>query len=151
MFRGQFVHGIDAKGRVSVPARFRDALIAAAGGSSARFVITPAPFDPCLHVYPLAVWEEIERKIGELPSYDRNVVRFRRLFISAAVESETDKSGRVLIPPSLREKAALEKEVLWAGMGKNVELWSKQRWDAALEVTADEEESFRNAVEQFPI
>lgn len=153
MFRGQFIQKIDAKGRVSMPARFREAL-ASAGDS--RFIITPAPFDPCLHVFALRAWEEIERKISELPSHDRNVVRFRRQYVSAALECETDRVGRVLIPPHLRDAAQLDKDqsaadLVWAGMGKNIELWSKARWDQALEISAEDEQSYRNAVEQFPL
>ncbi len=143
MFRGQFVHSIDAKGRVSLPARFRDALVA---DGDSRFIITPAPFDPCLHVYPIRAWEEFEGKMSELPRLDPNIVRFRRLYVSAAIECELDRSGRVLVPPHLREKATLGKDALWAGMGRNIELWSKERWDAALAMSPDEQEAFKQAV-----
>ena len=143
MFRGQFVHSIDAKGRVSLPSRFRETL---AADADARMVVTPAPFDPCLHVYPMRAWEEFEQKISELPRLDPNIVRFRRLYVSAAVECEIDRSGRVLVPPQLRDRAALSKDVLWAGMGRNIELWAKERWDAALAMTPDEHEAFKQAV-----
>ena len=72
MFRGQFVHSVDAKGRISLPARFRDVLLA---DKDARFVLTPALFDPCLHLYPMRAWEEFEQKVSELPSLDPNAVR----------------------------------------------------------------------------
>jgi MraZ protein len=143
MFRGQFLHAIDAKGRVSVPVRFREALLA---DGPARFVLTPAPFDPCLHLHPMRAWEEFERRISELPSMDPHVVRLRRMVVSAAIECELDRAGRVLVPPHLREKASLDKEVLWAGMGRNIELWSKQRWDAALSMTDDEQHAFQQAI-----
>ncbi len=143
MFRGQFVHSIDAKGRVSLPARFRDTLIA---DGDARLVLTPALFEPCLHLYPMRAWEALEQKISELPSFDPNVVRFRRLYVSAAIECELDKAGRVLVPPTLRDKAALAKDVLWAGMGRTVELWSKERWDAELAMSPEDEQAFKQAV-----
>jgi MraZ protein len=143
MFRGQFLHTVDAKGRVSLPARFRDALLS---GGDARFVLTPALFDPCLHLYPMAAWEEFERKVSELPSLDANIVRFRRMYVSAAVECELDRSGRVLVPPHLRDKSELDKDVLWAGMGRILELWSKARWDEALAMTAEEQGAFKRAV-----
>jgi transcriptional regulator MraZ len=143
MFRGQFTHSIDKKGRVSLPARFREALLT---DGDTRFVITPAPFDPCLHVFPLRAWEELEQQISELPRLDANVVRFRRMYVSAAVECELDGAGRVLVPPGLREQVELVKDVLWAGMGRNIELWSKERWDAALSMTSDEREAFKQAV-----
>jgi MraZ protein len=143
MFRGQFVHSIDAKGRISLPARLRDGLTA---DGDARLVLTPALFDPCLHLYPLREWEAFERKVSDLPSLDANVVRFRRMYVSAAVECEVDRSGRVLVPPHLREKASLDKDVVWAGMGRILELWSKSRWDAALAMTPEQEAEFKKAV-----
>ena len=149
MFRGQFVHAVDAKGRISLPARFRDVLLA---DKDARFVLTPALFDPCLHLYPMAAWEEFEQKVAGLPSLDPNAVRFRRMYVSAAVECELDKAGRVLVPPHLRERAELDKsEALWAGMGRILELWSRSRWDAALTMSPGEIDSFRLAMEQIKI
>ena len=148
MFRGQFLHTVDAKGRVSLPSRFRDVLTA---GGDARFVLTPAPFDSCLHLYPMRAWEEFEQKVSELPSMDPNAVRFRRLYVSAAVECELDKAGRVLVPPALRERAHLERDVLWAGMGRILELWSKSDFDRALTMTADEAAQFRAAMEQLKL
>jgi len=148
MFRGQFSHSVDAKGRVSLPARFRDVLVA---DGDARFVLTPAVFDPCLHLYPMKAWEDFERKVSELPSLDATAIRFRRLYVSAAVECELDGSGRVLVPPHLREKILLEKDALWAGMGRTLELWAKASWDAALTMTSDEAASFRAALEQLKI
>lgn len=143
MFRGQFAHTIDQKGRVSLPARFRDALLA---GGDPRFVLTPALFDPCLHVHPMRAWEELEQKISELPSFDPNIVRFRRLYVSAAIECELDKTGRVLVPPALREKASLAKDVIWAGMGRTIELWGQEKWDAALMLSPDDAAAFQRAV-----
>jgi len=149
MFRGQFTHSVDAKGRISLPARFRDVLV---GDHNAGFVIAPAVFDPCLHVWPMKTWEAFEQEVSKLPSMDPHAVRFRRLYVSAAVECELDKAGRVLVPPHLREKAQLDKsEALWAGMGRNLELWSRARWDAALELPPSEMDSFRLAVEQFKV
>ena len=143
MFRGQFVHSIDAKGRVSLPARFRDAVMADRGG---QLVLTPSPFDPCLHLYPLATWEEFEQKISELSTLDANIVRFRRLYVSAAIECELDRAGRVLVPPHLREKAELSKDVVWAGMGRLIEVWSKARWDTELSMSPEQNEAFKKAI-----
>ena len=143
MFRGQFSHAIDTKGRVSLPARFRDALLAP---GDPRFILTPALFEPCLHLHPMRSWEELEEKIASLPSFDPNIVRFRRLYVSAAIECELDKTGRVLVPPALRERVGLAKDVLWAGMGRTIELWSREKWDAELSLTADEQAAFKRAV-----
>lgn len=148
MFRGHFEHAIDAKGRTSLPARFRDVLDAPT--EQICLILTPALFDPCLHCYPLKAWEELEAKIAALPQFEPNVVAFRRKYLSAAVECELDKQGRILVPPSLREHAGLHKEVLWAGMGATAELWSKERWKAAQTMSEAELASFKAAIaEQF--
>jgi MraZ protein len=149
MFRGQFQHSIDVKGRISLPARFRDALSAA---GDPRFVLTSALFDPCLHLFPMRAWEDLEQKIAELPSMDPHVVRFRRLYVSAACECEADKAGRLVIPGTLRDKMGLHKDGLWAGMGRHLELWSATAWEAALQMTPTEELNFKQAVlEQIKI
>ncbi len=146
MFRGQFEHAIDAKGRTSFPSRFRDVLTA---GSDLRLILTRALFDRCLHLYPLKAWEELEAKIADMPQFDTNVVAFRRLYLSAAVECELDKQGRILVPPALREHAELAKDVVWAGMGRTAELWSRERWQAAHTLSDAEVASFKSAMEQL--
>ncbi len=146
MFRGQFELAIDAKGRTSFPSRFRDVL---AAGSDLRLVLTRALFDRCLHLYPMRAWEELEAKIADMPQFDANVVAFRRMYLSAAVECDIDKQGRILVPPSLREHAELEKDVVWAGMGRTAELWSKERWQAAQAMSEADLVSFKTAMEQF--
>jgi MraZ protein len=148
MFRGHFMHSVDAKGRISLPARFRE-LIAANGDQ--RIVLAPDVFDPCLHLYPVRAWESLEQKVMELPSLARSSVRFRRLYVSAAVECELDASGRVLIPPTLRERARLDKDAVWAGMGQLLELWSKAEWDRALAMTPEEANELRSALEQVKL
>ena len=147
MFRGHFEHSIDAKGRTSLPARFRDLL---ADTGDLRLVITPALFDPCLHAHPMRAWEALEEKIAALPQFDPNVVAFRRRYVSAAVECELDKQGRLLVPPALRDHAGFQKEVLWAGMGPTIELWSKERWQAAQKMSDTQLADFKTAIsEQF--
>jgi MraZ protein len=131
MWQGQYEHAIDAKGRTSVPARFRDAIAGEA------FVITSG-LDPCLVAYPLEEWRAFEEKLSKLPRFDPHVVKLRRIYVSAAVETQIDSQGRVLIPPTLRAYASLEKDAVWAGMGRYAELWSKERWMRATETTEDE-------------
>jgi MraZ protein len=145
MFRGQFQHAIDAKGRIALPARFRDGIAAEPSGGGI-VIVTPALFDPCLHVFPLGAWEHLEEKIAELPAMDPHVVRFRRLYVSAACECEVDKAGRLLIPSPLRQRVHLDREGLWAGMGRHLELWSKDQWDASLCIHPDEEALFKQSV-----
>jgi len=143
MFRGHFEHAIDAKGRTSLPSRFRDVLVAT---GDARLVLTPSPFEACLHLFPMKAWEEFEAKIAALPQFEPNVIKLRRLYVSAAVECEVDKQGRVLVPNSLRDHAALQKDVLWAGMGQMVELWAREKWSEVQSMTAHERADFRRAV-----
>lgn len=143
MFRGQFKHSIDAKGRVSVPVRFRDDLLP---DGRTRFVVAPDLFDPCLHIYPMPGWEDFERKVAALPSMDPHVVRFRRLYVSAATECELDRVGRMLVPPHLRERAALLKDVLFAGTGLRFELWSQERWDTAVSMTPTDIEAMKHVM-----
>ncbi len=132
MFRGQFEHAIDAKGRTSLPARYRATLPPA----DLPLVVTKALFDPCLQVFPLSAWEELEAKIAALPQFDDQVVRLRRSYLSPAVECEVDPQGRILIPPALRQHAGLQHEVFWAGQGKYAELWARARWEETQRLTA---------------
>ena len=134
MFRGRYEHTIDAKGRTSVPARYRDALAAA---GERRIVITSA-LDPCLVAYTMPEWAAFEERLSKLPTFDRAVQKLKRIYVSGAVECEIDDSGRVLIPPTLREYAGLQKDVLWAGSGKYAELWDKDAWRKHFETTDDE-------------
>ena len=143
MFRGQFLHSVDQKGRTSMPVRFRAAVMA---DGAQRVVVTKAPFDPCLHVYPFRAWVAYEAKISELPSHDPNIVRFRRTYSSPALEVEIDKAGRLRLSAEFREQAQLSQEVLWAGMGKIIELWSRERWDEAVSMAEADAASYRDTI-----
>ncbi len=134
MFRGRYEHSIDAKGRTSVPARYRDALSAA---GERRIVVTSA-LDPCLVAYAPQEWAAFEEKLSRLPQFDRAVQKLRRIYVSGAVECEFDDVGRILVPPTLRDHAGLKKDVLWAGAGRYAELWDKESWQRAFETTDDE-------------
>ena len=134
MFRGRYEHTIDAKGRTSVPARYRDALSAA---NERRVVLTSA-LDPCLVAYAPTEWAAFEEKLARLPQFDRAAQKLRRIYVSGAVECEFDDVGRILVPPTLREHASLKKDVLWAGAGRYAELWDKDEWQRHFETTDDE-------------
>jgi MraZ protein len=131
MFRGRFEHTIDAKGRTSVPARYRDVLAAA---GERRIVLTSA-LDPCLVAYTPAEWGGFEERLGKLPQFDRAVQKLRRIYVSGAVECEIDDVGRILVPPTLRDHAHLKKDVLWAGSGRYAELWDKEEAQKYFETT----------------
>ena len=134
MFRGRYEHTIDAKGRTSVPARYRDALSAA---GERRIVVTSA-LDPCLVAYAMPEWSAFEERLARLPQFDRAVQRIRRIYVSGAVECEIDEVGRIGVPPTLREHAGLKKDVIWAGSGRYAELWDKEEWQRAFETTDEE-------------
>lgn len=126
MFRGQYEHAIDGKGRTSLPARFRE-LLAASGGS--RIVMTRS-LDACIDAWSLEAWNAFEARLAELPQFDEFVVQLRRIYVSSATDCEIDKLGRILIPATLRQYANLKREAVWAGMGKHIELWDKARLEA---------------------
>jgi MraZ protein len=110
-----------------VPARFREVVSASSGD---RLVVTTA-LDRCLHIRPLKAWEELEAKLAQKDPLQSGVKDFIRVYIAPATEVEIDKLGRVLIPPTLRAHAQLEKDVVWAGNLKFIELWSKSGWEEA--------------------
>ncbi|MDP9149947.1 MAG: division/cell wall cluster transcriptional repressor MraZ [Myxococcota bacterium] len=134
MFRGRYEHTIDAKGRTSVPARYRDAL---ASAGERRIVLTSA-LDPCIVAYTPAEWSAFEERLAKLPQFDRAVQKLKRIYVSGAVECEIDEVGRVLVPPTLRDHARLAKDVLWAGSGRYAELWDKNEWQRHFDTTEDE-------------
>ena len=129
MFRGVYEHQIDAKGRTSLPARLRDTLV---GGYDERLIVTTA-LDPCLHAYPVREWEQLELALSKRNPLEPGVKTLMRLYVASAQECPLDKLGRLVIPPSLRAHAGLDKDVVWAGMVKVIELWSREGWARARE------------------
>ncbi len=137
MFMGQYEHSIDTKGRVIIPAKYREEL-------GENFVVTRG-LDGCLFLYPQAEWQNFVEKLQKLPS-NQNTRKMQRQFLSKAMEVAVDKQGRILVPSLLREIAALEKDVVFVGMMNRIEVWDKERLhqqdvqqdDEALEETMDE-------------
>lgn len=129
MFRGTHQHSMDSKGRLSVPARFREWLEVHCHG---QLVVT-IDKDRCLAAYPLPHWEQIETKWAQLPNLDPAVRKFQRLFVGHAEELGLDAQGRILISPSLRRFASLEKNVVLVGQVHKFEIWDQVLWDARQE------------------
>ena len=125
MFMGTYEHGIDAKGRVIIPAKLRDGL-----GDS--FVVTVG-LDGCLYAYPMDEWESFSEKLKALPG-TKEVRVLQRTFMSNAATCECDKQGRTLIPAALREKVGIADEVVFIGMLGKVELWSKERYESGEDI-----------------
>ncbi len=140
MFRGVQHINMDAKGRLAIPARQREPLLDECGGD---IVVTIDTQSNCLSIYPMSAWERIEQDLQNLPSLNPAVKRFQRLMLGYATDIKLDSNGRMLLPPSLREYARLEKKLVLVGQGNKLELWSEELWieerDRALEdVGADE-------------
>ncbi|HYB20461.1 MAG TPA: division/cell wall cluster transcriptional repressor MraZ [Thermodesulfobacteriota bacterium] len=146
MFRGRFEHTIDFKGRVSIPAKFRELL-------SEKYDdhIIMTNFDRCLVAFPYEEWRNVEDKISSLSMVKKEVKAFQRFFISGATECSIDKLGRVLIPPTLRDYALLEKNVIFAGMGKMFEIWSRERWTEEIKRAEENFEGMREALASLGI
>lgn len=139
MFRGVQHLSVDAKGRMAMPARQRDRLQTLCAGQMVATIDTQSL---CLLIYPLPTWEELEREIQRLPTLNPAVRRFQRLVIGYASDIECDASGRVLVPPSLREYARLDKKAVLVGQGNKMELWDEDTWiaerDKWLQASAEE-------------
>jgi len=132
-FRGINNLALDTKGRMAVPARYRDRLLEACGG---RLVITVDP-DHCLLVYPLPEWELIEAKLVALPSLNKRTRQLQRLLIGYATECELDSQGRILLPNMLREFAGLGKKTVLIGQGKKFEIWDEEAWNESQQQWVD--------------
>lgn len=121
MFLGEYTHTIDDKGRVTIPARFRNLL---AGG-----LVVTRGFDQNLMLFPMDGWQELAERIAQRPLSDEDVRAFRRRVFSGAVDLVPDRQGRILLPPYLREFAKIENDVVIAGMFNYLELWSNEAWN----------------------
>lgn len=119
---GEYLHSMDQKGRLIIPAKFRD-------GLGVRFVATKG-LDNCLFVYPLSEWQVIEARLKELPFTKADARAFVRFFFSGAAECELDGQGRILIPDTLRQYARIEKDVVVIGVSNRVEIWSRSEWES---------------------
>ncbi|TWG60170.1 MraZ protein [Bacillus subtilis J25] len=138
MFMGEYQHTIDAKGRMIVPAKFRE-------GLGEQFVLTRG-LDQCLFGYPMDEWKQIEEKLKALPLTKKDARAFTRFFFSGATECELDKQGRVNIASSLLNYAKLEKECVVIGVSNRIELWSKVIWE---QYTEEQEDSFAEIAENM--
>lgn len=142
MYRGISAIKLDTKGRLTIPTRYRESL---QNQCEYQLIITIDTEVNCLLLYPLPEWEVIEIKLQTLPSFNAIARRIQRLLIGHATELNMDLNGRILIPPLLREYAALKKTVMLVGQGKKFEIWDEENWHQgrkiwlAGELKADEE------------
>ena len=138
MFMGEYIHTIDGKGRLIIPAKFREAL-------GEQFIVTKG-LDHCLFVYPLGEWNTLEEKLRALPFTQPEARSFVRFFFSGATECELDKQGRILLPANLRDYAQLEKDLVLVGVSSRVEIWSETLWT---EYSQQAESAYASAAESL--
>lgn len=122
MFQGEYQHGLDTKGRLILPVRIREEL-------GAQFVLTKG-LDGCLFIFTLESWAAFSEKLDQLPTSSKEARKLKRYFIGSSNQCETDKQGRFLIPPVLRNFAEIEKDVTILGVSDRIELWSTERYEA---------------------
>ncbi len=125
VFRGVTELVLDAKGRLAIPARHRDALAPAGNG---HLVLTADP-SRCLLLYPQAAWEPIQARLMALSSFNEPIRNLQRLLVGHADDVEIDAAGRILVPPALRKFASLDKRVVLVGQGQKFELWDQAQWE----------------------
>lgn len=130
MFMGEYGHNIDRKGRLIMPAKFREEL--------GEHVVVTRGLDGCLFVYTAEQWMEVYEKLSNLPSTNKNARWYQRMVLSKAAECEMDGQGRILIPSSLTSLAELKKECLIIGMANHLEIWAKERWESVEEENMDQ-------------
>lgn len=138
MFMGEYHHNIDSKGRMIIPAKYRDDL-------GEEFVLTRG-LDQCLFGYPMSEWQLIEEKLKGLPLTKKDARAFTRFFFSGAIECEIDKQGRINIATPLLNYAGLEKECVVIGVSNRIEIWSKANWEKYF---TESEDSFAEIAENM--
>ena len=136
VFRGATKVSLDAKGRMAVPTRYRERLLARCDGD----IIVTVDKDHCLLIYPLPDWEELERKLVRLPSMNTAARNIVRIMVGYATEVEMDASGRILLSRELRDFAGLEKQAMLIGQGNKFELWDEESWNEKRDAWLAEEE-----------
>ncbi|GAA0549941.1 MULTISPECIES: division/cell wall cluster transcriptional repressor MraZ [Rheinheimera] len=129
MFRGSFTLTLDEKGRLALPARYREFLLSDCQG---HMICTIDLHDPCLLLYPLAEWEEIEEKLKRLSSLNPQERRLQRVLLGNATDCDMDKSGRILLPAPLRQHAGLNKGIRLVGQLNKFEIWDETTWNERL-------------------
>ena len=136
MFRGVNHINMDTKGRLTVPTRYRDEINSLCDG---RMVATIDTEERCLLIYPQPAWDDIQRKVEALPSFNSAARRVQRLLIGHATDIPMDRNGRLLVTPPLREYARLSKNAVLLGQGNKLELWDEMLWTERREQWLDEE------------
>jgi MraZ protein len=147
-FSGKYYYTIDPKGRIIIPAPFREII---SSNYSTKLYVTNAPFDKCLYIYPMEEWSRHLEKIRTKPRSDEAIRYYLRRVIASAVEIEMDKQGRILIPASLREDANLNANVVMAGQIEKIELWDRNEWDGSFDPEKIDKKAFETKLAGYDI
>lgn len=147
MFRGSTQLSLDSKGRLAIPAKYRDELFDSCGGN---IVVTADP-SKCLLIYPQPAWEPIEKKLNSFSSFNPQIRSLQRLIIGNACDVEMDSSGRILISALLRQFAGLQKEAMLIGQGEKFELWDKEQWDMQIDMATVYKDGIPPELEGFSL
>ncbi|MEJ2183180.1 MAG: division/cell wall cluster transcriptional repressor MraZ [Nitrospirota bacterium] len=145
-FSGKYYYSLDPKGRLMIPAPFRDII---AGRASPNLYITNAPSEHCLHIYPEEEWFALAERVRVLPRMDRNVRLYMRRVIASAVSLTLDKQGRVLVPAAHREDSGLNAEVVIVGQIDKIEVWDRTMWDQVNDLSRIDLEAYEAALSNF--
>ncbi len=131
-FSGKYYYTVDPKGRIIIPAPFRDVIMSQC---ATKLYITNAPVDQCLRIYPAEEWSKLQDKVRIKPSSDRHIKFFMRRVIGAAVETDFDRQGRILIPASLREDANINSNIVIVGQVDRIDIWDRDEWDKLVDLS----------------
>ncbi|WP_220740171.1 division/cell wall cluster transcriptional repressor MraZ [Leuconostoc miyukkimchii] len=141
MFMGEYSHTLDAKGRLIIPAKFRNQL-------GDKFIVTRW-MEHALRAMPISVWEKLEEQLNQLPLGKKEARQFKRFVLAGAMEAEIDKQGRIIIPSNLKDYAGLEKSVTVTGSGDSFEIWSSENWHDYTLATANDFDDIAEGLVDF--
>ena len=140
-FSGKHYNSLDPKGRLIVPAPFREIL---SSNHSSKLIITNEVFDRCLSAYPVDEWQKLIEKVGQMPQTSKAVKYFMRRVIGSAIECEIDKQGRILVAAALRADAALDSEVVLLGLGNRIEIWNRNEFEGVADPEKIDQKAFED-------
>jgi len=138
-FSGKYYYSVDPKGRVMIPAPLREIISA---NYSPALIVTNAPVDRCLHIFPLEEWNVQLEKVRGLPKSNRSLKRFMRNVIGSAIEVTLDRQGRLLVPSSLRQDSGINGDLVIVGQLDRIEVWDRSQWEKAMDISEVDMEAY---------